>query len=769
MPALVPAAPSSARPPAVRPPGPPPLGEDARRALTALLRERAHGLPRFLPARLLLAARLAPALLHASFPRRLLEGDAPGVTGLHYRRRWSSLARALDLPPPSRAQRGRALLDAVLVIPGPAELEVVAVAAAGLEPEESRRAAERLEALQQVLSSPDAPVRATLLDAERLDGDPEACHRLLAFGALMAGRLTGPAWSALEASRRPVQPLAAAALAARAPAPMAALALTLMTRAPAPCPLDAALAHLAAGASPRHLSDHESFCVRWAGLVPGLRELLEETVLLSHPAAGPPGEAGELRRLVDHGRALAVACARAIRASGLHGVDPYTTRLWRETLGPGLPRLLLPALAARLAEAADAGRLRLVPRRAGAAFEVRLADGALLGRGAGPVQARARALALVAEATAADPRRGRATLQAAVQGLDLTWRELGQRLQRSRDRATLLLQVIAGGGARPGPPDDLLNRGPARALEFEGALATLLVPGRRPATRMLPAEEAVRAVLRQAPAGAGLEILAADGAAHPVATRLSLIAALLRDPSVPGPVAIEAGGRVYVGRGARGLRVHSLDRFVARPRIFTPDPDAPDLSVATGKRQGFRSRHTGVVECRVVPAGAGQAALLYADDTRALLREVVPLEEVEERLKDAREIIRQAEPPAVVAVRLSEGLEDAVRRAAPPSGARLSVSVRGALPFPEVEIGGERFGGRRELGWPAAAEALLARWPVGDGGVVTVGGVAVTAGGSPATPVLALYAAALVRRRLSTHLRRAIASYRGSPAGRREG
>jgi hypothetical protein len=765
-----------------------------RRALTALLRERAHDLPRTLPPRLAAAARLLPALLHASFDQRPLDADAPGVAGIHYRRRWSSLARAFGLPPPCRAQRGRCLVEAVLVLPLAGALRVLAMVPAGLAPEDLGAVQERLEGVQQILTAAGAPVRAVLLDPAQLGRDQESCHRLIAFGALLAGRLSPATWKVLEAGRRPLPTLVTSALAASAPAPLATLALTLMTRAPCPGPLDAALALLAGGMTPRHLADPETFCVRWAGLVPGLRELLQETLLLTgyekprgvvraeihvEPIVGragarPPPQVTQalasktdLARLVTHGRVLAHACAVAIRASRLGRVDRFTERLWREALGPGMPRVLLPVLGIRLAEEAELGRLRLDPVRVGRGYDVRLADGTLLGRGANPVQARVRALGVVAAAEAARPRTGEPTGTSSVfSGLDATWREVGRQLVRPREHSTLMVLVVSGGGARPGPPMDLLNRGPERDLEFDGALAVLLVPGRRPSGSMLAAAETVQAVIRRAQAGASLEMLAASSAARPVAARLARIAALLRDPSMTGPVAIEAGGRVLVAHGT-GTRTFPLERFATRPRVFTPDPDAPDISISTGERQSLRSRQPGVVQCRVVAVSAQAAALLYADDSGAHLREEVPLAELEERLRDAREIVRAATPQAALAVGLSEDLEPAVRRAGPP-GERIEVVVSGALPFVEVEIAGGRFGGASPLGWGAAAEALLASWPAGGEGMLGVSAVTATARGARLPPLLALYAGSLARRRLRTHLARAMASYRTAAAGRRE-
>jgi hypothetical protein len=314
---------------------------------------------------------------------------------------------------------------------------------------------------------------------------------------------------------------------------------------------------------------------------------------------------------------------------------------------------------------------------------------------------------------------------------------------------------------------DLLNRGPERALELDGALAVTLVPGHRPTARMLSPDQVIAAVLQPVPAGTSLELLAAQVAARPVATRLARMAAVLRDAPAHGPAAVEAGGQVFLAGPGR-LRRFSLRRFAARPRVFTPDAEAPDLSATSGGRQGFRSRAAGVVECRVVLVDTYTAAILYADDTGAHLREEVPVGQIEERLRDAREIVRTAAAPAVLAVRLADEIEAVVRRAGPP-GARVGIVVGGTLPSLEVHINEERFGGERKLGWRAAAEALLAQAPAGGESVVVgVDAVVVTVGRTSPSPLLALYASSVARRRLGSHLVRAMASYRLAWAGRRE-
>jgi hypothetical protein len=249
------------------------------------------------------------------------------VAGLRYRRRWSSLARAFGLPPPCRTQRRRFAVDALLARPVAGTLEVVALLRPGLSEAERAGVTERLEAIQQILSSAGAPVRALALDLDRLGRDPEIAHLGMAFGALLAGRLSPAAWERFEQARRPLQAIATSVLAGNAPTPIATLALTLMARGPCPPPLDAALALLTGGLTPRRLADPETFCARWAGLVPGLGPLLQEALTFSR-ATGRPAP-GELERILEHGRRLALACACAVRSSRLGRANRFTQALWR--------------------------------------------------------------------------------------------------------------------------------------------------------------------------------------------------------------------------------------------------------------------------------------------------------------------------------------------------------------------------------------------------------------------------------------------------------
>jgi hypothetical protein len=435
------------------------------------------------PLRAVRAARLLPVLLHASFERPRLREEAPGVAGLHYRKSWSQLSRDFDLPPPHKAQRGAPLVEAVLVVPGAHGLEATVLVPGGLRPADLEAVQERAEASAAMLAGAGVRLPVEVMDAAGLAQDGDAIARLAVFGALMGGRLSAAAWGALEvASRRPIEPATLTLLALSAPAPLAALSLTLLCAGATASPLDVAGRLLGQGILAKRLADPEEFCARWAAEATPHRAALLAALGLCRPPAGPPTAPLDAEQVLALGGTLSLAAARAVRRARRVGLDPALTAAWRDAVGAGLPRALQPALGARLSAA---GPLRTVLGLSGEIHEVRLPSGAVLGRGATPVQARVRALSLLSSA-ALDP---------VLEHAEPPWRALAGRLAQRRDRPTLLLVVEPAFPS--GPPFDAINRGPGRAIGFPGALAVRLTPGRRPSARVLTGLEAVEQLVRQ--------------------------------------------------------------------------------------------------------------------------------------------------------------------------------------------------------------------------------------------------------------------------------
>jgi hypothetical protein len=725
-----------------------------RRALAAALRWRTlRVLPEAVPARAREAARLVPVLLHASFQHPSFRGDAPGVFGLRYRRGWAGLCRRFDLPPPWRAQRDAPLVDAVLAVPEGAVLTVLAITTVGLARTDLHRVEERAATIQALLAGGGAPCALRVVEASALARDPVLAHRLVIFGSLLAGRIPPASWSALEAlSHQPIDPRDLIELGTEAPGALPALALALLAGAPAPGPLDAAARLIRRGTPARRLADPALLCARWA--IEARPEHAADLELALRYAttpllrSGPGDDAAAVLALASR---MVLPLARAIQGSRRAGLGPAERARWRERVGPDLPRALVPALGARLG---GGGELSTQLRAAARQHEVQLQAGAVLGRGVSPTQARVRALSVLAAAA----------LEPLLAHAEPPWRAVVGRLAQPRERPTLLLVVEPAGPS--GPPYDPLNRGPERQLGFSGGLAVRLAPGRRPSARGLTAEEVVEQLLREARAGTRVEVLASRSEAHPVAARLAQLVGLLEAQDASA-VAVEAGGRVLLSGGA-GVRRFSLDRIASRPRRYLADPDAPDLALSPGERRPFGLGGDAVVECRALPLDGTRAAILYTDAGRHQLREVVFLSELEDHLRESRDILQSADPRAMLAVHLADELEGLVRRAGPP-GPPLLLAVRARFPWDvQVEVEGSWYGGTTGRTWREAALKLLVRWPREFDARIAVTSVNAVARGRRRGGLLALYARSLVLRRMRTHLVRTLRAYQ-KPRVRRSG
>jgi len=747
-------------------PGAPSAIAEGVRGLEALLRFRARFLERRAEPKLRQALRLFPVLLHASFQKAGLEEEAPGVSGMRFRRTWAKAARAFDLPPPYRAQRGTCLAEAVVACPGRRELEFLVLVPRGLKADERLRLEERIGAASEVLRKGGVPVITALLDPVQLAAW-DAAVRAVLFGALVAGRPTAPTWSGItQALGALVQPEALARLSLAAPSPFSAMALALLASEAVPGPLAALSRALSGGTPARLLADPDNAALAWAADSPAGPDL-DAALKLSRAAASTeaaePVEPGEAVML---GRRLALGYLRAAHASKALRASPE----WREPLGPGFPKVLLPAIGQLLLALESFGSLDFDPVPALHGFEVRLRDGTPLGHGATPVQARVRALALAAEAGGEE----------LLQRIQPPWRALALRMLRPRQRPTALFVAEAASGNEP--PFDPLNRGPRRQLGFAAALLARVGPGREPSARVLGADEAVEAFLRSACRRSDVEVVPSRTEARPVAVRLAQAAALLgarvegaepsgnpalREPQ--GPVAIQAGGQVYLASGGR-LRRFRLDRFLARPRLFTADPDAPDLSLGPGERKGLRWPTPGMIQARVYLLDEKNAAVLYADGAGAHFREVVPLRTLEEHLRDARTALQEAQPGAVLALRIGHEMEPALRKAgqAPPAD-RVEVKVSGELPLRlQVKVEAESFaGGPGRPGWTAAALAVLSGWVPGYEGRVACRSARAVPPQGTGNGLVVLYARSLALRRLQAHIRRQVRPYRGGEEGRR--
>jgi hypothetical protein len=308
-----------------------------------------------------------------------------------------------------------------------------------------------------------------------------------------------------------------------------------------------------------------------------------------------------------------------------------------------------------------------------------------------------------------------------------------------------------------------------------------LGPGRRPATHYLAPALGVETFIRAVRAGRDVEVLPSSPGATAVAVRLGELAKLLGKTST-SPIAVEVGGRVLLVDGDR-VRSFPLDRFLARPRAFLADPEAPDLSASTGGSVEPLGKLHGLVQVRVGLAGPGHAWVLYSDGV-GRFRQLVPLAELEEHLRGARTALHAAQLTAALAIRSDAAVEAALRRvgAAPPA-LRLEIQVRGRLPHglqvrfsrpgqatePDSTDPEDWYGGSQAAGWESAALAAMARWVPGQEGWIACQRVQVATPPGCSAELATLYGRSVATRRLDTHLRRLMLPYQKDDRSRRVG
>lgn len=725
------------------------------RRLLALFRARLRVLRQGLDPTTGSAIALLPALFHATFPWVGLKTEAPGVADVRASIRWMKLARDFDLPPPTGVQRGRRLVAALLLTPREAGFDVHVVPVPNLAPVEEQRIAQRARAVETLLRRRLLPIAITATGPSAQPYDVASRSRLLSAGALVAGRLP----DAFFSSGGPTGDPLAAELWRCAPTETARV-LSLLSLDPWPAGEAAeleAVADLAgAVAQPvRHFADPGLFMAARAALRsrrPGVPfsvcGLTSESgaarrcaqALATHfrqDAVGPGAPPGAV---LNVGRALALELTHAVHRLGFAESRPLRATLARQTLAAGFPRILLPALAEGLRRhdrRAAYPALRESRRRTG--VEVRLADGAVLGRGAHPPQAWARALALLGHAL------GRPV---APPPAPERWTKLAPRLAEPPARRALVLDLVPLD--IPGPPFDPLNRGPDRRLAFTGALLVSLAPGRRPSAREVRAGHLPRLVLSEALAGTQLDFVARGPDAQSLEARLTRLARRVRAQATRRPIAAEVGGDVLLV-SADGFRRHGERQFARRPVRCAFDPEAPDFGVeATQGREVTSSRE---LQCLAFTDDGLTAQLLTVDEAGSILREVVPLAWAEAWLAETQELLRAEQ--GALSVRAADGLTRAAMTVSEPGAPDVVVTLGGRLPFGlELEVDGERYGGRSPLPWSAAALAVLSRWPMGVRGRVRFAAVDVLSGDEPAVGLHRLYARSLALRRLNTHIER---------------
>ncbi|MDP1830380.1 MAG: hypothetical protein Q8L48_44375 [Archangium sp.] len=266
----------------------------------------------------------------------------------------------------------------------------------------------------------------------------------------------------------------------------------------------------------------------------------------------------------------------------------------------------------------------------------------------------------------------------------------------------------------------------------------------RPRARRVDATGVLRFALTWHHAGVPVELLPAPGSEPTLVARVSQLLAISLRPDEA--VGFQLGKKVLLVERTR-TRVLTVARALARPRHLTWLPEQAEMARALR-----RPLATGLPTIQLVafPEGEEHAALFALDSRGAIYRELVLRTELEPTLQELREVLRQADPPSLLAASVHPLLTSLAGRGVDPQPAvslHVSMTARGD----QAVLDGERFGSGAPLAWSALAEAVLSQWPPGTWAHVGVDRVNAPVG----TSALELLAArSRVLRRLDTHLRR---------------
>jgi hypothetical protein len=316
-----------------------------------------------------------------------------------------------------------------------------------------------------------------------------------------------------------------------------------------------------------------------------------------------------------------------------------------------------------------------------------------------------------------------------------TWVRLSGLLARPPVRRTLIFVLTAQGasGLDNTPPGAL-------CITFGSNAQTLAV-------EKTDAKVAMERLLLESMHGSHVETLADLAHLRPLAARMTQLAQQQRD-NAQTPVAAEAWGRMFLCKRGR-IYKYSPARFLVRPQKC--------LLSAAGTTAAPRMPGIRLIECNVSREGDKEARLTYRDGDSYQLSEVIPLEHLPEHLPETEALLRKGTTSCVLSISGARDLESMARRRFSELGKSVPVEVEGKFPFTlSLLTCQEQFLAGSELGWDAAALAILSTWPPEALGRIAVSGIEVAVDGIGAVGLMKLYLRSLVLRKLWAHIGRTV-------------
>lgn len=681
----------------------------------AVLRWRLRWLLQSLPPRAKIATRFFPLLLHCSFERSEFRSEAPGIDGMKVRPGWGLLSRAAGLHPPVGYQRGRGLAEAVLALPGETPcLWVLPRPDLGVREIEVLKA--RIQAARAYLASFGVDVR--VLEA------PFPLE-LLAYGALVAGRLPQRFWTHLdEQVEKPFTLEHVMRSGQFAPTPVAFLLSLLLRKGVGPTLPSHLQSELNQGTPARLLADSEYLLLLWARRSCALRLEAEWALHLgamresTRKAAAPQPREIAPETLLLFARRLWVSARWTVRALPRQEKGSFSERLLRESV-EGIPAFLAKQLTGKFGST-----LTSATATWNGQFEVRDPPGALLSNAASADQATVRALSLLRSL------QGNQRLQ--VPGF---WQKILQKMAQRGDRRMAICVTL--------PRADL-------TAPVEEAVWVLMRPATRPTARRLKGRQILPTALVEIARGGTIEVLIGTDEPDPASSRLDrTLVQTAAARRLGHELALQDGGVVLCIDDNLVQRI-PYGNFVARPRHHTFISGDPLVAHASFMGRRWSSP---TIECQINTHDERRAAVEYLDGLGNHFRELVPLSHLDAHIRETQKMLRELPVPGLLAIRASAQVAaQATRNTDLPV---VSIEVSGKLPFKlQLRFAGEVFGGSAASGWEAAATRILSLWPGNTRGRLSITRIAVDTPPGRAVSLQMLYVRSVVSRRLNSHLKR---------------
>jgi hypothetical protein len=301
-----------------------------------------------------------------------------------------------------------------------------------------------------------------------------------------------------------------------------------------------------------------------------------------------------------------------------------------------------------------------------------------------------------------------------------------------------IAQMVAGGQRR------------TLVIVESGSLKHLVVSistSRRLHARRVELEGLLRFVLLARARGEACEVMASLGSDQSLVGRLAQISAV----TATGDTGVEVGPRLLLASGGH-VRNPLTRAALARPRALTWLPADHELL------RSLRRPPAGplpTVSATAWPLGDTRAALIFVDPAGNVLREEVARATLEPHLIESRELLRRAQPSALLSVTVHPELTALAGRRLDSDLPALPLDIDCEWPFTiRVWLEGESFCAPGDLPWSALAESILSRWPPGTWGRVGVRRVGFIRPPPSPSPLHVLAVRSRVLRRIAAGLRR---------------